>query len=329
MTTTALPAGTTEVSDPSGPQLCPVCGSAGLAFGPGPRGRPGARCTRCGALERHRFLAALMFALRDRIDGKLILDIAPSGPINLVIRQLRPVRHLRIDFDPAADGRAVDVQGSLTALPLADQSVDTLICYHVLEHIPDDGAAMREIARVLRKDGLAFVQVPFRANTLTDEDPDAPADERLRRFGQADHVRYYGDDFEDRLQAAGLRFVRIDPGNVVGPDIGRAMNVSGSEYVWLVWPEGSDRAPVDVLDLPQAVLAQLALFWANRYAAQGEKVENLDRRVAKLRRRLARAERQLARPRPTADPSVRAQAFRVVRQVKRRASRLVKTRRSG
>ena len=60
------------------------------------------------------------------------------------------------------------------------------------------------MARALAPGGVAVVQVPRLKGVPTEEDPEAPVDERLRRFGQRDHVRYYGDDFEDRLRAAGL-----------------------------------------------------------------------------------------------------------------------------
>ena len=111
--------------------------------------------------------------------------------------------YVGMDFDPGADSRIVNVQASLTQLPLPDASVGLMICFHVLEHIPDDAAAMAEIGRVLAPGGIAVVQVPRREGVPTDEDPDAPPEERLRRFGQRDHVRFYGDDFEDRLRAAG------------------------------------------------------------------------------------------------------------------------------
>ena len=114
------------------------------------------------------------------------------------------VAYLGMDFDPGADNRVVNVQASLTRLPLPDASVGLMVCFHVLEHIPDDAAAMAEMARALAPGGVAVVQVPRRKGVPTDEDPEAPVDERLRRFGQRDHVRFYGDDFEDRLRAAGL-----------------------------------------------------------------------------------------------------------------------------
>jgi SAM-dependent methyltransferase len=47
-----------------------------------------------------------------------------------------------------------------TNLPFADDSFDRIIAAEILEHVPRDGRAMTEIARVLRPGGLAAVTVP-------------------------------------------------------------------------------------------------------------------------------------------------------------------------
>jgi SAM-dependent methyltransferase len=52
------------------------------------------------------------------------------------------------------------VRGDATRLPLADDSVDCAIASEVLEHLPDDGAALAELARVVRPGGLLAVTVP-------------------------------------------------------------------------------------------------------------------------------------------------------------------------
>lgn len=52
------------------------------------------------------------------------------------------------------------VQGDALHLPFPDASYDRVICSEVLEHIPDDVAAMRELARVLRPGGTMAVTVP-------------------------------------------------------------------------------------------------------------------------------------------------------------------------
>lgn len=271
-------------------------------------------------MERHRFLAALLAGLRDRIDGRTVLDIAPSPTVNLVLGRMAPARHLRVDFDPAADGRPVDVQASLTALPLPDRSVDTMLCYHVLEHIPDDAIAMREIARVLRTDGLAFLQVPFRAGAATDEDPGAGEAERIRRFGQADHVRYYGEDFETRLAGAGLGFLRIDPADVLGEAVGHAMNVGRKEFVWLAWPAMGDGPRVDLPELSNRVLSQLVLLWGTQAAEQSAELGRLRTRVTRLRHRLHASERKRATARQAAPTPARTLASRLVRRLRQQAA---------
>ncbi|HVS11729.1 MAG TPA: class I SAM-dependent methyltransferase [Planctomycetota bacterium] len=52
------------------------------------------------------------------------------------------------------------VLASLPELPFADSSFDKVILSEVLEHVPDDGAALREVARVVRRGGLIAITVP-------------------------------------------------------------------------------------------------------------------------------------------------------------------------
>jgi SAM-dependent methyltransferase len=83
---------------------------------------------------------------------------------------------------------------------------DTIMINHVLEHVPDDRSALRNLYRMLRPGGLCLVTVPLRPNGLpTDEDPTVvDPKERGRRFGQPDHVRYYGLDIAERISAQGF-----------------------------------------------------------------------------------------------------------------------------
>jgi SAM-dependent methyltransferase len=75
----------------------------------------------------------------------------------------------------------------------------------VLEHVPDDRLAMRELARVLKPGGWAVLLIPDVAAEHTDEDPSvSDPDVRRRRFGQHDHVRRYGWDYVNRLREAGF-----------------------------------------------------------------------------------------------------------------------------
>jgi len=97
----------------------------------------------------------------------------------------------------------------ITNIPYEDNSFGVILCSHVLEHIPDDRKAMRELYRVLKPGGWAILQVPIiRDKTFEDFSITKPED-RERVFGQWDHVRAYGKDYRDRLEKAGFK-VRVD-----------------------------------------------------------------------------------------------------------------------
>jgi SAM-dependent methyltransferase len=94
----------------------------------------------------------------------------------------------------------------LTALPQPDAYFDAVIANHVLEHVQRDDLALAEVRRVLRPGGLALLQVPIAlrlARTREDRDVRTP-EERLRRYGQRDHLRLYGRDYPERLRTAGF-----------------------------------------------------------------------------------------------------------------------------
>lgn len=159
----------------------------------------------------------------------MTLDVAPEYSISPHLADFGHV--VSVDLD--TQRRRVDLVGDLTRLPVADRAADLVVCYHVLEHIPDDRAAMHEIARVLAPHGVAIVQVPTRPGP-TDEDPGASPEERVVRFGQADHVRYYGDDdFVRRLTESGLRARVIRMVDIVPAWMREDLRLHEGETVWL------------------------------------------------------------------------------------------------
>jgi SAM-dependent methyltransferase len=93
----------------------------------------------------------------------------------------------------------VDMQLDITSLPFADNTFDGIICSHVLEHIVNDRRAMKEMSRVLDADGWALIVVPMTAGQTFEDAMIVEPAARLAAFGQADHVRRYGPDVEERL----------------------------------------------------------------------------------------------------------------------------------
>lgn len=200
---------------PAGARVCSCCNFTGN-FLPGPDGRPNAGCPQCGSLERHRFLQLMGPLLRSRwvpetrpFERAALVEVAPSSA-TLPFRRLFG-NSKTVDADPQADGRVVDIVASLTELPFPGEYADVLLALHVLEHIPDDRKAMAEIARVLAPTGVAVLQVPLSDRDTTDEAVLDTPEERVARYGQADHVRLYGNDFLARLNEAGLVCAAVSP----------------------------------------------------------------------------------------------------------------------
>ena len=212
---------------------CPLCGTRArrfLPFGGGNVVRPNARCAHCDSLERHRLI---WLYLRNETDlfsptgRKRMLHVAPEPVLRERLIGEPLIDYLSADLEPGA----ADVQMDITAIDFPADSFDVIYCSHVLEHVPDDALAMRELCRVLRPTGWAILQVPILL-ARTDEDPSiTDPEERLRRFAQRDHVRAYGPDYADRLRAAGFT-VRLDRyAERLGPESARRHGVLAQEIV--------------------------------------------------------------------------------------------------
>ncbi|WP_460823923.1 class I SAM-dependent methyltransferase [Lysobacter olei] len=162
-------------------------------------------CPRCGAHDRERHLLLYLTAsgLLKRIPGMRVLHFAPERCLARIIAGLGPVEYIKCDKYPTGDEMmGVDIE----SMPFPDGSFDLVIANHVLEHVDDDLLAVREIHRVLRKDGSAVLQTPYcRDLTSTWRDPGIIAAEaRLQAYGQEDHVRLFGSDVFERISSSGL-----------------------------------------------------------------------------------------------------------------------------
>lgn len=55
----------------------------------------------------------------------------------------------------------IDYVSDITAIPVPDSSFDAVLCTEVFEHVPEPIAAIREIGRILRPGGSAFISAPL------------------------------------------------------------------------------------------------------------------------------------------------------------------------
>jgi len=204
--TPAAPASSEKVavdalSDLRNRRLCPICLHEFPHFLRYNK-RRAARCPGCGSLERHR--TSWLYLKREtdlfRKPARL-LHFAPEPFFVERIQRYVTIDHVKASFDPERPTEGVDIQ----RLPYPDAHFDVIYCSHVLEHVPDDRLALRELARVLKPDGVAMVLVPVRNEARTYEDPSIVSPEdRAKHFGQWDHLRWYGRDFPERVLEAQL-----------------------------------------------------------------------------------------------------------------------------
>ena len=161
------------------------------------------------SLERHRLLWLYLKNESAIFSAPLkLLHFAPEQAFYKRFRKMKNLEYTTTDLNsPLAD-----VKADICNLPFDDNSFDFILCNHVLEHIPDDTKAMKELYRILRPGGTAILQIPQdlqRANTFEDNSITSRK-ERAKIFGQYDHVRVYGRDYFDKLRSIGFKVEEVD-----------------------------------------------------------------------------------------------------------------------
>jgi len=162
-------------------------------------------CPKCHSTDRERLVywyivnKKNIFYSRKMIN---LLHIAPEKNLQKVFRASDKINYINGDLNPLIADRRIDI----TDIKFENNFFDFIICNHVLEHVKDDKKAMSELFRVLKPGGEAILQVPiskYNQETFEDFSITSP-EEREKIFGQKDHVRIYGKDFQKRLENAGF-----------------------------------------------------------------------------------------------------------------------------
>jgi len=218
--------------EPRGRDL-PVYAELGIVGG----GLREAECPWCRSNDRERLLYLFLKRRTELFSRhRRVLHVAPEWRLRKAIAARQPgyeTTDLRMP--------GVDFHADLTVVPRPDASYDAIVCSHVLEHVPDDRAAMRELRRLLAPGGFAVLQVPIasRAARTDEEDPAHPAssEERARRFGDPTHVRLYADgDYAQRLEEAGFTVEAASALELLGAKTVRAYGLVAEEKVFLCRP---------------------------------------------------------------------------------------------
>jgi len=190
---------------------CPVCGKTARKFraaGSGVRRREAAMCPFCRARERDR-LVMLFFRRHPELFARQPMDllhVAPEPELEKFLRARAGTGYLSVDIYHKDVMERMDIM----TIGRPDASFDAVHCSHVLQDVPDDALALREIFRVLRPGGWAVLNVPIFSSGATKviEATNRGHDRPLEQ------LRHYGHDYRELLERTGFSVEAFAPGDV-------------------------------------------------------------------------------------------------------------------
>jgi SAM-dependent methyltransferase len=187
-------------------------------------------CPICFSIPRHRIIAFYFEQNKQRLPFNKILFFAEDPIVKWLDRN--GLLYTTADlFDKTADIK-VDIQDTR----FSDESWSLILCNHILEHVPDYKKALGELNRILAKDGILEITIPTdRTFTTVYEDKSIVTQKgRIEKFGQFDHERIFGNDFEQILIQAGFEVEIIDGSKLpaeIGGKIGPANYDDNRVYI--------------------------------------------------------------------------------------------------
>ena len=178
-------------------------------------------CPVCGSLPRHRILVSWMNDHVEIIREKRILHFAQERSMRMWMDR-NGIKSITADlYSPA------DLKLNIEDTGLEGNSYDLIICNHVLEHVSDYMKALRELHRIIRPAGKVIISFPVDQNlSSVYEDPSITTEkDRIKCFGQNDHLRVFGIDSPKMLESVGFKVTLIrgeDYDEMIKPVVGPA-----------------------------------------------------------------------------------------------------------
>lgn len=212
-----------NLNSPSGDKLCILCDNKTDVFADagvdetlfrvhriiGGGRRTNVVYPHCGSIDRYRWCYYVLAKYTNIFNLKCkVLHFAPEKVIKEYIQANIQCDYYPADIDNCQLNHIIDV----TDIQFKDNTFDYIIINHVMEHVPDEEIAIKELKRVLKPSGKMIMSFPICLDMPTIEETESLSkNERLRLFGQEDHVRLYGYDYKERIEKYGFRVTVYRP----------------------------------------------------------------------------------------------------------------------
>ncbi len=184
---------------------CNICGWVGQRFGytsaiSVDNYRADEICLRCGSNRRTRILVKVFAQSLELSDGRLtVVDVGGAKSTQKFFERYANLKYLSVDRYKGAN-----VNSDITDIDLPSNSVEGVLCCHVLEHIDDYLKGMKELYRILKPSYYGVIAVP-----------QTPRLKQTRRTGEETyegygHVWEFGEDFARHLKEVGFRVTTVN-----------------------------------------------------------------------------------------------------------------------
>ncbi len=175
--------------------------------------RDNAVCPYCNSLDRNRWVYWVLKEKTDIFDAeRTVLHFAPEQMIQKKLRNSKKCDYYAGDLVLRPGNHKIDV----TKIPFQNNFFDYILINHVLEHVKNETQAFDELRWVMKTDGRLVLSFPVTLEVETVEKAGVSSDdERLKYYGQKDHVRLYGKDFQNRIEGWGWNVERYTPEEIM------------------------------------------------------------------------------------------------------------------
>lgn len=167
-------------------------------------------CPICNSRDRERWCMDVIKSHTNILSSSCrVLHFAPEKGIEKRIKANSRADYYCGDISEKKTYNKVNV---MNMCQFQNQTFDYIIINHVLEHVIDLEIAVSELKRVLKEDGKIIMSFPICTNKKTiEQKEEMTVEEKIKQFGQSDHVRLFGCDYKEVIESYGLIVKVLSP----------------------------------------------------------------------------------------------------------------------